>query len=184
MLIAKNYTLKKEIHIKGHWNQSIHAAINARINASNISSIFHVMSLLYHLSYSAVCECMLFCVWCPINAFCFACSYGMRYIAKVLKNSLHEKFPDASEDELMKVEALGCINMFIFSIHSTVFCSYRWGGCNLILRKVLMMRPLLFMADCRKPAVLPLHESSHRGPWRLRHHRHVSWRAASLRPAS
>ena len=30
----------------------------------------------------------------------------MRYIAKVLKNSLHEKFPDASEDELMKVEAL------------------------------------------------------------------------------
>uniref|UniRef100_A0A3P9CCJ8 IQ motif containing GTPase activating protein 2 n=1 Tax=Maylandia zebra TaxID=106582 RepID=A0A3P9CCJ8_9CICH len=26
--------------------------------------------------------------------------YGMRYIAKVLKNSLHEKFPDASEDEL------------------------------------------------------------------------------------
>lgn len=30
----------------------------------------------------------------------------MRYIAKVLKNSLHEKFPDASEDELMKVEVL------------------------------------------------------------------------------
>ncbi|XP_062418350.1 ras GTPase-activating-like protein IQGAP2 isoform X1 [Pungitius pungitius] len=29
--------------------------------------------------------------------------YGMRYIAKVLKNSLHEKFPDASEDELMKI---------------------------------------------------------------------------------
>uniref|UniRef100_A0A3Q3JBN9 IQ motif containing GTPase activating protein 2 n=1 Tax=Monopterus albus TaxID=43700 RepID=A0A3Q3JBN9_MONAL len=29
--------------------------------------------------------------------------YGMRYIAKVLKSSLHEKFPDASEDELMKI---------------------------------------------------------------------------------
>ncbi|CAG07881.1 unnamed protein product [Tetraodon nigroviridis] len=29
--------------------------------------------------------------------------YGMRYIAKVLKNSLHEKFPDSSEDELMKI---------------------------------------------------------------------------------
>lgn len=32
----------------------------------------------------------------------------MRYIAKVLKNSLHEKFPDASEDELMKVEVPEC----------------------------------------------------------------------------
>uniref|UniRef100_A0A8C3BLA7 IQ motif containing GTPase activating protein 2 n=1 Tax=Cairina moschata TaxID=8855 RepID=A0A8C3BLA7_CAIMO len=29
--------------------------------------------------------------------------YGMRYIAKVLKSSLHEKFPDATEDELLKV---------------------------------------------------------------------------------
>eukprot|EP00061_Rhincodon_typus_P016974 g45460.t1 len=29
-------------------------------------------------------------------------SYGMRYIAKVLKNSLHEKFPDSTEDELLK----------------------------------------------------------------------------------
>uniref|UniRef100_A0A8C5I569 IQ motif containing GTPase activating protein 2 n=1 Tax=Gouania willdenowi TaxID=441366 RepID=A0A8C5I569_GOUWI len=29
--------------------------------------------------------------------------YGMRYIAKVLKNSLHKKFPDASEDELLKI---------------------------------------------------------------------------------
>lgn len=54
------------------------------------------------------------------RAFCFACSYGMRYIAKVLKNSLHEKFPDASEDELMKVEALKSINIY-FSTHSTVY---------------------------------------------------------------
>lgn len=30
-------------------------------------------------------------------------SYGMRFIAKVLKDSLHEKFPDAGEDELLKV---------------------------------------------------------------------------------
>nr|XP_033776081.1 ras GTPase-activating-like protein IQGAP1 [Geotrypetes seraphini] len=29
--------------------------------------------------------------------------YGMRYIAKVLKDSLHEKFPDAGEDELLKI---------------------------------------------------------------------------------
>ncbi|XP_037537000.1 ras GTPase-activating-like protein IQGAP2 [Nematolebias whitei] len=29
--------------------------------------------------------------------------YGMRYIAKVLKNSLHQKFPEASEDELLKI---------------------------------------------------------------------------------
>ncbi|XP_053726354.1 ras GTPase-activating-like protein IQGAP2 [Synchiropus splendidus] len=29
--------------------------------------------------------------------------YGMKYIAKVLKNCLHEKFPDASDDELMKI---------------------------------------------------------------------------------
>ncbi|GCB83565.1 hypothetical protein scyTo_0024145, partial [Scyliorhinus torazame] len=29
--------------------------------------------------------------------------YGMRYTAKVLKSSLREKFPDASEDELFKV---------------------------------------------------------------------------------
>lgn len=50
-----------------------------------------------------VCDGMWICVWCPIVAFYFACSYGMRYIAKVLKNSLHEKFPDSSEDELMKV---------------------------------------------------------------------------------
>ncbi|XP_061409785.1 ras GTPase-activating-like protein IQGAP1 isoform X1 [Lethenteron reissneri] len=29
--------------------------------------------------------------------------YGMRYIAKVLKNSLREKFPDATDDELLKI---------------------------------------------------------------------------------
>ncbi|XP_038621907.1 ras GTPase-activating-like protein IQGAP2 isoform X2 [Tachyglossus aculeatus] len=29
--------------------------------------------------------------------------YGMRYIAKVLKNTIHEKFPDATEDELLKI---------------------------------------------------------------------------------
>lgn len=29
--------------------------------------------------------------------------YGMRYIAKVLKDALHEKFPDATEDELLKI---------------------------------------------------------------------------------
>uniref|UniRef100_A0A3B3SIN3 IQ motif containing GTPase activating protein 2 n=1 Tax=Paramormyrops kingsleyae TaxID=1676925 RepID=A0A3B3SIN3_9TELE len=29
--------------------------------------------------------------------------YGMRYMAKVLSSSLHEKFPDATEDELLKI---------------------------------------------------------------------------------
>ncbi|XP_074736198.1 ras GTPase-activating-like protein IQGAP1 isoform X2 [Strix uralensis] len=29
--------------------------------------------------------------------------YGMRFIAKVLKDSLHEKFPDAGEDDLLKI---------------------------------------------------------------------------------
>ncbi|XP_012372873.2 ras GTPase-activating-like protein IQGAP2 [Octodon degus] len=29
--------------------------------------------------------------------------YGLRFIAKVLKNSIHEKFPDATEDELLKI---------------------------------------------------------------------------------
>ncbi|NXB05339.1 IQGA1 protein, partial [Cnemophilus loriae] len=29
--------------------------------------------------------------------------YGMRFIAKVLKDSMHEKFPDAGEDELLKI---------------------------------------------------------------------------------
>uniref|UniRef100_A0A673H9P3 Ras GTPase-activating-like protein IQGAP1 n=1 Tax=Sinocyclocheilus rhinocerous TaxID=307959 RepID=A0A673H9P3_9TELE len=37
------------------------------------------------------------------DLFSFACSYGMRYIAKVLKDTLHEKFPDATEDELLKI---------------------------------------------------------------------------------
>lgn len=45
----------------------------------------------------------------------FACSYGMRYIAKVLKNSLHEKFPDATEEELLKVVVASC---FLFVIYS------------------------------------------------------------------
>lgn len=33
----------------------------------------------------------------------FICSYGMRFIAKVLKDTLNEKFPDATEDEILKV---------------------------------------------------------------------------------
>lgn len=33
----------------------------------------------------------------------FSCSYGMRYMAKVLKDTLHEKFPDSSDDDLLKV---------------------------------------------------------------------------------
>lgn len=32
--------------------------------------------------------------------------YGMRFIAKVLKDTLNEKFPDATEDELLKVSSL------------------------------------------------------------------------------
>lgn len=38
-------------------------------------------------------------------AFYFLRSYGMRFIAKVLKDSRHDKFPDAGEDELLKVRS-------------------------------------------------------------------------------
>lgn len=38
-----------------------------------------------------------------LTGFCPPHRYGMRFIAKVLKDSLHEKFPDAGEDELLKV---------------------------------------------------------------------------------
>lgn len=49
-------------------------------------------------------------------------SYGMRYIAKVLKNSLHKKFPDATEDELLKVETLEfCLYHFVLPMHSPGF---------------------------------------------------------------
>lgn len=32
--------------------------------------------------------------------------YGLRYTAKVLRDSLHEKFPQASEEELYKVSSI------------------------------------------------------------------------------
>lgn len=34
---------------------------------------------------------------------CFPRRYGMRFIAKTLKDTLNERFPDAAEDELLKV---------------------------------------------------------------------------------
>lgn len=84
----------------------------------------------------------------------------MRYIAKVLKNSLHEKFPDASEDELMKVEVL----------ESTVVTVYLYArikdsahSARAVPRKVQIMPFCHYLADCWKPSLLPLHESSHRG---------------------
>lgn len=45
----------------------------------------------------------------PLFSFviCSLCSYGLRYIAKVLKNSIREKFPDATEEELLKVDSQG-----------------------------------------------------------------------------
>lgn len=65
-------------------------------------------------------------------AVCFLCltlerlslsvRYGMRFISKVLKDTLHEKFPDATEDELLKV----CI----FNVCSTVL---RWENCETLL---------------------------------------------------
>uniref|UniRef100_A0A671M9K6 Ras GTPase-activating-like protein IQGAP1 n=1 Tax=Sinocyclocheilus anshuiensis TaxID=1608454 RepID=A0A671M9K6_9TELE len=33
----------------------------------------------------------------------FPCRYGMRFIAKMLKDTLNERFPDATEDELLKI---------------------------------------------------------------------------------
>lgn len=132
-----------------------------------------------------VCDGMWFCVWCPIVAFYFACSYGMRYIAKVLKNSLHEKFPDSSEDELMKVERLECLLLWLYictlvPITALLYCNSAHG----VPHKNQIMNSCHCLLDCRKPSVLPLHESSHRGSWRLRHHWNVSWRAATAGPAS
>lgn len=48
----------------------------------------------------------------------------MRYIAKVLKSSLHQKFPEASEDELLKVETLTCLKMS--------FCPQLVTECSLL----------------------------------------------------
>lgn len=48
-------------------------------------------------------ELVAFCSLALLTTFCPPHSYGMRFIAKVLKDSLHEKFPDAGEDELLKV---------------------------------------------------------------------------------
>ena len=148
--------------------------------------LMHQINGLFSLSLACfiichiLCECM-FGVSCSIIAFCFACSYGMRYIAKVLKNSLHEKFPDASEDELMKVAALKSIkiNCIHFpsqpSICPLVVSMLRWEQFDFTKG---FNHAFFFMEDCWKPAVLPLHEPSDRGPRRLRHHRHVGRRAA------
>lgn len=74
--------------------------------------LFSIFSSLFSPPYfsSGVCVYVKACCFIvfdfPSLLFLFACSYGMRYIAKVLKNSLHKKFPDASEDELLKVESV------------------------------------------------------------------------------
>lgn len=47
----------------------------------------------------------------------------MRYIAKVLKSSLHKKFPDASEDELLKVETLQRLCLFVLPTRSPALYS-------------------------------------------------------------
>jgi len=42
--------------------------------------------------------------WCKsVHLILFPCRYGMRFIAKTLKDTLNERFPDATEDELLKV---------------------------------------------------------------------------------
>ncbi|XP_069793871.1 ras GTPase-activating-like protein IQGAP2 isoform X2 [Narcine bancroftii] len=46
-----------------------------------------------------VTDKVLTSIWASLDAI----PYGMRYIAKVLKSSLHEKFPDSTEDELLKI---------------------------------------------------------------------------------
>lgn len=42
-------------------------------------------------------------LWLVYSICVFYFRYGMRFISKVLKDTLHEKFPDATEDELLKV---------------------------------------------------------------------------------
>lgn len=45
----------------------------------------------------------------------------MRFISKVLKDSLHEKFPDATEDELLKVCIEGILFFCLNCINSNNF---------------------------------------------------------------
>lgn len=60
----------------------------------------------------------------------------MRFISKVLKDSLHEKFPDATEDELLKV----CIQADEIPKESWISCgtdtnftvTLSWRSCFLI----------------------------------------------------
>lgn len=42
----------------------------------------------------------------PEYTYCFVPSYGMRYVAKVLKTTLAEKFPDATENEVYKASVV------------------------------------------------------------------------------
>lgn len=52
----------------------------------------------------------------------------MRFTSKVLKDTLHEKFPDATEDELLKVSfyhsytTVNCYTVLL-ELCSTVLCS-------------------------------------------------------------
>lgn len=71
-------------------------------------------------------------------------SYGMRFIAKVLKDSLHDKFPDAGEDELLKVR----IYTPLWIIVSQMGC----GKAHLIL---LSLAVCVERSTC-KPVHLPL----------------------------
>lgn len=48
-------------------------------------------------------ELRIICVSLCVCDSLFPCRYGMRFIAKTLKDTLNERFPDATEDELLKV---------------------------------------------------------------------------------
>lgn len=80
-----------------------------------------------------------------------ALRYGMRFISKVLKDSLHEKFPDATEDELLKVGVqtgrnpgflVGLITNFTFTFSS-------WSCSRfLILFLILLPCSCCFLVFC------------------------------------
>lgn len=53
--------------------------------------------------------------------------YGMRFISKVLKDSLHEKFPDATEEELLKV----CIQTDGGLVE--LLTTFSWRSCSCFL---------------------------------------------------
>ena len=67
------------------------------------------MLLMYLIARSLVMHVWLGCWNAPPNTqllcwlLLFACRYGMRFVAMKLRQSLQNKFPDATREEILKV---------------------------------------------------------------------------------